>query len=240
VKVLVPLIIVIQCAARKRLNAGYLRSEDGRSVFFVAKPELAPPDRTHIYARPDDISEVGRLWREALLEYNEQHINNPLGLFCAYQLYQNPAYVRLAEAFGQENLYILSAGWGLVRATLLIPYYDITFSRRADAYKRREKVDQYRDFCMLGRQTDEEVVFLGGKDYIPLFCAITSGIHSKKTIFFNSVVPPVAPGYTLRRFQSSTKTNWHYECADVLSRERTASRFGGQDGTGTFAKADSR
>jgi hypothetical protein len=187
----------------------------------VAKPELAPDDITRVYARPDDLSENGKSWREVLLDYNERPGNNPLGLLPAYRLYENPAYVRLAEAFGLENLYILSAGWGLIRATFLTPQYDITFSQSADAYKRRRKSDRYRDFCMLPRQVDKEIVFLGGKDYIPLFDTITSGIQGKRTVFFNSAFPPDAPGCTLKRFLTSTRTNWHYECANLLSREQT-------------------
>ncbi len=43
------MIVVIQCAARKRPDAGHLKSTDGRQVIFVADPDSAPaqsaPDR---------------------------------------------------------------------------------------------------------------------------------------------------------------------------------------------------
>jgi len=39
---------------------------------------------------------------------------NPLGLCPAYQLYENKTYGRLAARFGLGNLFILSAGWGLI------------------------------------------------------------------------------------------------------------------------------
>lgn len=210
------MIVVIQCAATKRHDAGCLVSAGGKPVVFVAKPESAPEDSAHVYARPDDLSDNGKSWRDVLLEYNEQPGNNPLGLYPAYQLYENRTYGRLVEALGGANVYILSAGWGLIKATFLTPYYDITFGPSAAAYKRRRKGDKYRDFCMLPDRVDEEIVFLGGKDYVPLFCSITSSAQNRKTVFFNSAFPPDAPGCTLKRFPTSTRTNWHYECANAL------------------------
>jgi hypothetical protein len=210
------MIVVIQCAAAKRRDAGRLVSEGGKPVTFVAKPESAPADGVHTYARPDDPSGNGKSWREILLEYNERPGNNPLGLYRAYQLYENRAYGQLVDAFGLENVYILSAGWGLIGAGFLTPYYDITFSPSAEGYKRRRKEDWYRDFCM--RPTDDcsEIVFLGGKDYVPLFCSVTAAVRNKRTVFYNSAFPPDAPGCTPRKFPTSRRTNWHYECADSL------------------------
>lgn len=80
------------------------------------------------------------------------------------------------------NVYILSAGRGLIAGDFLTPYYDITFSpsaRSPDACKRRRKADKYRGICMLPDNTDEEVVFFGGKDYVPLFCTLTIKVKSK-------------------------------------------------------------
>ena len=61
---------------------------------------------------------------------------SPFGLLPAYQLYENSTYNRLVDRFGLSNVYILSAGWGLIPADFLTPHYDITFSASADAYKR--------------------------------------------------------------------------------------------------------
>lgn len=155
-----------------------------------------------------------------LLGYNRKPGDNPLGLYEAYRLYDNPVYVRLKESFGTNKLYILSAGWGLVNSTFLTPYYDITFSRSVDNYKRRRKGDRFRDFCMLPEGVDEEIVFLGGKDYIPLFCSVTSAVRARKTVFFNSENLPDISGCQLRRFPTTTRTNWHYECADALINGR--------------------
>jgi hypothetical protein len=210
------MIVVIQCAATKQPDAGCLVSASGKPVVFVARPESAPTDDTRLYARPDDFSHDRKTWRESLLEYNERSNDNPLGLYPAYRLYKNCIYGRLVEVFGVRNVYILSAGWGLIKASSLTPYYDITYSPSAEGYKRRRKGDHYRDFCMLPKQPDDEIVFLGGKDYLPLFCALTSSVKAKRTIFYNSSQPPKAGGCTLKLFQTSTRTNWHYECAEAL------------------------
>ena len=209
------MIVVIQCAATKRPHAGRFLSESGKPVVFVATPESAPPNTGHVYARPDDLAGNGKSWREMLRSYNEGSPNNPLGLYPAYQLYENGTYGRLIEAFGLENVYILSAGWGLIGSTFLTPYYDITFGPSAELYKRRRKTHLYRDFCMLP-DGDSEIVFLGGRDYVPLFCSLTSGMQRQRTVFYNSAFAPDAPGCMLRRFSTSTRTNWHYECANAV------------------------
>ena len=69
---------------------------------------------------------------------------------------------------------------------------------------------------MLPDQTDEHILFFGGKDYLPLFCSLTGAIRSKKTIFYNSARLPQADGCTLERFETTTRTNWHYECANAF------------------------
>ena len=112
-----------------------------------------------------------------------------------------------------HKLYILSADWGLISAGFLTPYYDITFSPSAEAYKRRRKAVRYQDFCMLPISTDEPMAFFGGKDYVPLFCALTKLVKAQRTVFYNSTKPPAAAGCALKRFDTRTKTNWHYECA---------------------------
>jgi hypothetical protein len=136
--------VVIQCAARKRSNAGHLATIDSKPVDFVARPDLAPAEADRIYARPDDISDLGLSWREQLREYNENPRSNPLRLLPAYQLYENKTYGLLVDRFGSESVYILSAGWGLIRSIFLTPYYDITFSQSAARYKQRRKKDRVR------------------------------------------------------------------------------------------------
>ena len=94
--------------------------------------------------------------------------------------------------------------------------YDITFTAQADPWKRRRKRDRYEDFCMLPESVTDDIVFLGGKDYLPLFCTLTNHIRAPKTVFYNLKERPHFPGYNFKRFETSTRTNWHYECAAAL------------------------
>jgi hypothetical protein len=210
------MIVVIQCAANKQRDAGHLVTTSGKLIDFVADPQIAPPKPDRVYARPDDLCEDGTSWRQFLLNYNQNPDNNPFCLYPAYQLYKNKAYGRLVDRFGLRNVYILSAGWGLITADFLTPYYDITFRRSPDAYKRRRKTDQYNDFHMLPDDTENDIVFFGGKDYLPLFCSLTDTIRGRKIVFFNSASAPRFNGYTFRRFETTTRTNWHYEGANAL------------------------
>ena len=74
------MIVVIQCAARKREDAGFLRTRDGEPVLFVADPTSTPASESCVYARPDDPSGHGGTWRDVLVRYNEMPANNPFSL----------------------------------------------------------------------------------------------------------------------------------------------------------------
>ena len=206
------MIVVIQCAAGKQRHAGHLRTSEGRDVMFVAQPDIAPRQRSRVWARPDDLADGRRSWRTVLQEYNAAPGGNPLGLLPAWQLYTNPAYEILGERFAPDRLYILSAGWGLVRADYLTPNYDITFSkaRNVEAFKRRGHRERYADF-RLPSGIAEPIVFFGGRDYIPLFCRLTASAEGSRTVFYAGSEPG-APGCTLQRF-GEPFTNWHYQCA---------------------------
>jgi hypothetical protein len=210
------MILVIQCASGKRPGAGHLRTVAGAAVDFVANPDLAPAKAGHVYARPDDRSDQGVSWRQVLAQYNEGDRANRYGLYPAYQLYENPVYERLVERFGAEKVFILSAGWGLIPAYFLTPYYDITFSPSAETYKRRRKEDRYQDFSLLPVTMTDPILFFGGKDYLPLFCSLTRSCRGEKTIFYNSALRPDALGCNLKRYETRTRTNWHYECANAF------------------------
>lgn len=208
--------MVIQCAAKKKSGAGHLLRRDGQPVLFVADPALAPTDEATAYARPDDISDAGISWRAKLHQYNEKPGSNPLDLLPAGELYKNEAYTRLVNRYGVQNVYILSAGWGLIAANFLTPNYDITFSPSAERYKRRRKKDHYDDLCMLPVDTTQSIVFFGGKDYVPLFCSLTESAKSQKYLFYNSKTEPIAPGCIIKKFNTTTRTNWHYECVNAF------------------------
>lgn len=186
---------------------------------FVAKPDAAPAGASELYARPDDVSDTGKSWRTVLQEYNAAPGNNPLGLLPAWQLYKNPAYKILADHCGKDRLYILSAGWGLVRADFLTPNYDITFSKggHVEPFKRRGRRETFEDFG-LASGVEEAIVFFGGRDYIPLFCRLTASAKGHRTIFYaGSAIG--APGCTLRRV-GDPFTNWHYQCARAYVQGR--------------------
>ena len=207
-------IIVIQCAAGKQPTAAHLKSSDGRKVMFVANPGLAPANPDCVYARPDDLANSGVSWRQELQRYNQGRASdNPLELLPAWRLYRNPPYELLYDQCGPENLYVLSAGWGLIQADFLTPNYDITFSSSAEKYKRRRRREAYDDFRMLPHSAAKPVVFFGGKDYVSLFCELSSQVRGQRHIIYNSAKPPSAPGCQLHRFETRARTNWHYAAA---------------------------
>ena len=212
------MIAVIQCAGTKQPDAGRLVRKDDRPVKFVADPKAAPANDDIVYARPDDMSDRGMTWRQVLLEYNKAPGDNPLKLLPAWQLYRNDVYARLARELGVGNVYILSAGWGLIAGSFFTPDYDITFSnmKRPNKYKQRRKKDRYHDLNMLPDDTREPVVFFGGKNYLPLFEKLTKSIKGQRTVFYNSQDVPEMPGCTLRLFETDANTNWHYLCANAF------------------------
>ncbi len=183
---------------------------------FVANPEIAPKHSSVVYKRPDDPANSSQSYRDLVIEYNRDPADNPLNLLPAWQLYKNPVYGQLVRKYGVRNVYILSAGWGLVSSDFLIPNYDITFSKSADAYKQRRLRDRYLDFSMMSQDTSSRIIFLGGKDYVRLFCDLTLHVRTERIVFYNSAISPDAPGCRLVPFPTSTRTNWHYECAKKL------------------------
>ena len=206
---------VIQCAGTKRSDAGHFVADDGCKVLFVADPAAVPPTSQSLrYAHPDQETPAGHTYRERLERYNRDNsTDNPWRLLPAWQLYRPRAYSTLVDALGVGNVFILSAGWGLVAADYLLPNYDITFKtdNKADAYKRRRHNDRhYRDFSMLPPDTGKHVFFFGGKDYIALFCTLTANIR-ERTAFFKSDNLPQGVNCRTERYQTSTR-NWHYEC----------------------------
>lgn len=208
--------IVIQCAGRKR--GRLFQDGDGCEVFFVADPSLAPVNDGRRHVRPDDLAEDARSWRDAVVAYQKIG-TNPMRLAQAYELYDNPVYRRFARHVGAENLYILSAGWGLIEASFLTPSYDVTFSRsvltNGGAYKHRCRDAPWNDLCQLP-DSDEPLLFFGGRDYLALFGDLTERYRGHRVVFYSSNVAPVVAGCATQRFVTSTRTNWHYGCANAF------------------------
>ncbi len=209
------MIVIIQCAGSKKPEAGHLRRRDGRNVLFVADPKTAPADGPYVYARPDDVSDTGRSWREELCRYNVAPGKNSLQLLPAWQLYKERTYALLKERYGLDRLYILSAGWGLIAADFLTPAYNITFSG-PNGYQRRSSKEYYADLCMLPDEIDEPIVFLGGKKYVDLFCKLTERVMGPRYLFYKAPNAPVVPGCMLKGFETTRRTNWYYGCAKAL------------------------
>lgn len=205
--------IVIQCADSKVEGAGRLCTSRGEPVSFVARPaEARASNLPGKFARPDDsVSGEGRSWRDVLTEYNTSAAN-PLNLVQAARLYKHPAYAGLVDKFGIDRVFILSAGWGLVRGTFLLPKYDITFSRAAERFKRRHQQDHWLDYRHL-QDTGEPITLFGAKDYVPLFCRLTSGFSSPRTIYYGSESSPDAAGCRIVKYQTTAYRNWQYRCA---------------------------
>ena len=209
--------VVIQCAGSKNPDAGCFVTANDKPVFFVADPAIAP-QRTEVeYQRPDDIAPSGLSWRDELVKYNENYRDtgaNPLGLLPAWRLYKDSAYGHLVNQLGEDKVFILSAGWGLVPAPFLTPDYDITFVGKG--YKRRYKRDRYADFSMLPKDASHPIHFVGGKDYVFLFLRLTAETDAERVIHHVGYRPSSAPNCRFRRFETTRETNWHYECAETL------------------------
>lgn len=209
--------VVIACAGSKVGN-GYWKTEDGKQVKFVARPDYVPAGNGCVYAQPDDTDAgSGKTWRELLLEYNSQwraKKENPHCLLPAYRLYHNSIYRDLVERYDVENVFILSAGWGLIRADFLTPQYDITFSntRKIPCYYRRKKSDEYNDCNEMPACADETIYLFSGKDYYGLFTRLIQG-NAKCVVFYKSTKQtPFCGDCRMREYSTKKKTNWHYEC----------------------------
>jgi hypothetical protein len=141
-------------------------------------------------------------------------------LLRAVDLYAPPIYSKLAGKFGETNLFILSAGWGLVKSTYLLPYYDITFSHKkgVPAECGRGQLEMgWNDFDHLKRRVKpgEEVHCFVTLDYLPLLCQLTRSYkgNCRIVIHYKSSTMPRKDGYRYEKYTGSAKTNWHYQAA---------------------------
>ena len=207
--------IVIQCAGRKFENAGRLTTLSGEKVLFVAHPErYTEQDKC---CRPDDLREdMDCTWRDNLQSYNQQG-SNPNHLYPAGDLYKPSIYKTLVEKFGSHNVFIISAGWGLIRSDYLIPYYDITFSSQGKPYSKRNPRDRFEDFNQLSDSSihpDETIYFFGGQSYLPLYRSLTQNLTARKVIYHSQGSTYHLQGYECIHY--GCYTNWHYICAQAF------------------------
>jgi len=214
------MIAVIQAAACRPPDTGHMKTRDGRRVLFVADPDQAPGDPGICHARPDSRSNFCITWRKLVVGYNENPRDNPLGLLPAWQFYRHAIYARLVEQLGANRTYVLSAGWGLIKASFLIPNYDISLSPDVEPFRRRNAADAYDDFCMLPANSEEDLYFFGNEEYVPLFCHLTAAHRGRRIVFYHGANPPTAPGCTLRKFEPGSGRHWHHECAAEMLADR--------------------
>lgn len=209
---------VIPCSSRKVPRFWMYKAQQVR---FVAHPDECRQPDSVLYCRPDDaVPSSSRTWREELFAYNQRG-TNPRRLPRAADLYAPHIYRELANRCGWANTFILSAGWGLVRAGFLLPSYDITFSSQASACHRRRKGDTYNDFNHLrdcGTHPRETVYFCGGNNYLPLYYRLTRDLPARKVILHKAQDPPKEEGYVYIPYVTTQSTNWHYACAKDFIR----------------------
>ena len=213
--------IIIACAGSKHQTGSF--TSDNKQVVFVARPDMCKPDGAAKFVRPDDMVEPGKSWRDQLNDYNEKYRSegaNPLCFLPAWKLYKPDIYGELKERFGVQNLFILSAGWGLVRSDFLLPSYDITFSAQADRHKRRRPSDTFQDYLHFPADKEVPAVFFAGKDYGNFLGRLAKHPNSNLRpranfhIWYNTPHPPDMAGYSLCDYgHHNHSTNWHYTCA---------------------------
>ena len=228
--------VIIQCAASKRNDTKNFYWQ-GKVVNFVANPKKAPDSSIGIFVLPDDVMEEGNgTWRSLVTKLNQSG-EEVDGLVPAIELYKPRIFGQLVNAFGMTDLFVLSAGWGLVRADFRIPSYNITLSKTGSYLTRRYESDPYQDFNQLkdvNIGSDEEIIFLGGKSYLPLLHRLLSDINCRKKAFYrvaplkkSNKLPVDLEKYSTELefipFRTSRCTNWHYESAERLIEIRFGS-----------------
>lgn len=158
-------------------------------------------------------------------------VNDPFKLLQAYKLYKPKIYTQLVEVFGKDNVYILSAGWGLIRASFLTPKYNITFSegKKIKVFQQRNYTcDNYSDFNHLQEDShlmnisDDTVVFFGTDSskngvkngYLPLFCDLTKAYPGPQiAYYYHSKDKLKDKNVEFVSYQTTARQNWHYQCA---------------------------
>ena len=206
--------IIISCSALKNGNNLIYNNNE---IEFVSKPAK------EYQFRPDDIIPGENItWRKHIIQSQENS-----SLLKSYELYKPLIYKSLYDRYGSD-LYILSAGWGIVSSEFKIPKYNITFSKNAEIISQRTQNDNFNDLNHLkGINENEKIIFIGGSEYLKLFHKLTNDLQNQKIIFYkkkniNSYAPFITndPSYILEKYDTNTRTNWHYECAkNILNKK---------------------
>ena len=224
-------IIVIQCQGRKTQESWRCGNQQ---VIFVADKKKYDEKSNRasglVPYEPDDfVSNSSTMtWRQIFLEYYQTKrkpavLQDANELPEAWQLYRHSAYRCLVEnkKYGKENVFILSAGWGLVNADYWLPPYNITFSTaentpdyaRTSVKKLWQRLEplKYNPLCKIANK-DTTIYFFGGKDYIPLYYHLTCNLPCRKVVYYKSAKIPRHKGYEYVPYAGDIVTNWHYQC----------------------------
>jgi len=208
---------VLSCSGSK--NKEWFNYKDKQPVIFVASPDEAtknPPSSAPngtLYCEPDGkIINTEKTWRELVKEQNHPD------LVPAYELYKNDIYYKLFNEY-DRYFYIISAGWGIIRASFKLPFYNITYSNQAKVpkYSRRTYNMKWNDFNHLLEDSNDfddnsVIILFSGKDYIEPFCKMTRSIKKRKIIKYIAENIIEKEGYEYEEYYKNG-TNWQYEAA---------------------------
>ena len=205
--------IVISCCKRKNSQP---MSYQGKTIHFISNPDEKEKGESDLFVRPDDKVPVANFtWRTMVIDAQDKANNS---LLPAYKLYKPHIYQRLYERFS-DNLFIFSAGWGIVEASFKLPNYDISFSKSSDNCTRRLQEQVFEDFnALYGIHPDEDILFIGGRDYLdPFFIDMTKHLPNRKKIVYVGKKPDLrlneTDNYELIYYPTNIRTNWHYDYA---------------------------
>jgi hypothetical protein len=213
--------LIISCCERKN---GKLFIHNGETINFVSNINEFTPNKPNdgLFFHPDDLIPNEKItWRNLV---SQQEIRNDL--LQTYNLYRPKIYSSLFQHFGFD-LFIFSAGWGIVRADYKLPKYDVTFSNgnNIPTYAIRNQDDIFNDFNQLeGIDENERIIFIGGKNYVLPFCLLTDHLPNEKIIYYKNKDVLKNNPYKKNNFQfiyyeTNRRTNWHYEIADKLIKK---------------------
>lgn len=194
-------IIVICCAGRKNPLYGKL-TENEHEIDFRAVSN--PVNYEYM---PDDIKSNNQTWREYI---HEHQANTDLNIYNAYMLYtpKSPFQNIYSDLYARfaNRLYILSAGWGLIKSDYRIPKYDITFKSNIHSINRTEPnpIFDHNDWKQLSEndlKINSRIIFIGPRNYHNLFDRCTAHLTNTKIKITIDWVGDL---------QGFNNYNWHY------------------------------
>lgn len=210
------MIAIIQCSGSKYCTGHFTTASNNPVSFCNTNP--FHPQRTCYY--PWDISDMPpHTWIDRVHTYNGAG-GNSHAFLPAISLYK-PKIYRDLEAWikkssANREVYILSAGWGLVRSSFLLPCYDLTFAKGSARIKGEGHFP--RLLCHIKNNPQDVHVFIT-PNYYALF-----GYFAKKacisdcTLYFRPSKSNESPKISEFKgeycsFSTSRRTNWHESAA---------------------------